>query len=58
MKKIILMLSIVAGVSMFYSCDDDDNNTGNGDYAYKVRMTDAPGPYDEVNIDLQGVDVT
>ncbi|MES2411723.1 MAG: DUF4382 domain-containing protein [Bacteroidota bacterium] len=58
MKKIILMLSIAAGVSMFYSCDDDDNATGNGDYAYKVRMTDAPGPYDEVNIDLQGVEVT
>jgi hypothetical protein len=24
----------------------------------QIRMTDAPGPYDEVNIDLQGVEVT
>jgi hypothetical protein len=43
---------------MFYSCDDDSNSTGSGDYTYKVRMTDAPGPYDSVNIDLQGVEVT
>ncbi|MEO5776036.1 MAG: DUF4382 domain-containing protein [Flavobacterium sp.] len=57
MKKLILMLSIVAGVSMFSSCSND-NSTGSGDYAYKVRMTDAPGPYDSVNIDLQGVEVT
>lgn len=57
MKKIILMLSIVAGVSMFYSCNDD-SSTGSGDYTYKVRMTDAPGPFDSVNIDLQAVEVT
>ncbi len=57
MKKLILMLSIVTGVSMFYSCNDDDSTSGNGDYTYKVRLTDAPGPYDEVNIDLQAVEV-
>jgi hypothetical protein len=58
MKKLILMMSIVAGVSMFYSCNDDDSSSGSGNYTYKVRMTDAPGPYDEVNIDLQAVEVT
>ena len=57
MKKLILMMSIVAGVSMFSSCSND-NSTGSGNYTYKVRMTDAPGPYDSVNIDLQGVEVT
>ena len=38
------------------SCNND--NSSSGDYTYKVRMTDAPGPYDAVNIDLQGVEVT
>lgn len=57
MKKLILMLSVVAGVAMFYSCNDDSSK-GSGDYTYKVRMTDAPGSYDAVNIDLQAVEVT
>ena len=37
------------------SCSSDSND--NGKYAYKVRMTDAPGPYEEVNIDLQAVEI-
>jgi hypothetical protein len=55
MKKLILMMSVVAGVSMFYSCNDDDSTSGNGDYSYKIRMTDAPGPYDQINVDIQSV---
>lgn len=55
MKKLILMLSIVASAAMLNSCNSDSSS---GSYAYKVRMTDAPGPYDEVNIDLQAVEVT
>jgi hypothetical protein len=55
MKKVILMMTIAAGVSMFYSCDDDDSVSGSGDYTYKVRMTDAPGPYSAVNVDIQSV---
>ena len=55
MKKVILMVSfIVFGITL-NSCSSDSN--GSGKYAYKVRMTDAPGPYDEVNIDLQAVEV-
>lgn len=46
---------MVAGVAMFYSCNSDDSIAGNGDYTYKIRMTDAPGPYDEVNVDIQSV---
>src|SRR6476660_1594002 len=57
MKKLILMMTIVAGAAMFNSCSSDSSSS-NGSYSYKVRMTDAPGPYDEVNIDLQGVEVT
>lgn len=54
MKKILLIASfIVFGITL-NSCNSDSNGT----YAYSVRMTDAPGPYEEVNIDLQAVEVT
>jgi hypothetical protein len=55
MKKLILMMFVAAGVTMFSSCDDDDSTSGSGDYTYKVRMTDAPGPYNAVNVDIQSV---
>jgi hypothetical protein len=55
MKKVILMASFIVLVISFNSCTSDSNSTGK--YAYKVRMTDAPGPYDQVNIDLQAVEV-
>jgi hypothetical protein len=55
MKKLFLLLTAAVGI-ILYSCDSDDSGSGN--YVYKVRMTDAPGPYDEVNIDLRAVEVT
>ena len=55
MKKIFFLLSAVVGI-MLYSCNSDSSD--NGSYVYKVRMTDAPGPYDAVNIDLRTVEVT
>lgn len=55
MKKTLLIASfIVFGITL-NSCSKDSNSSGQ--YAYKVKMTDAPGPYDEVNIDLQAVEV-
>lgn len=45
---------MVFGISL-NSCSSDSDSSGK--YAYKVKMTDAPGPYDEVNIDLQAVEV-
>src|SRR6187402_1340341 len=56
MKKLIFIFAALAMGTSFTSCDDSDDNSGNG-YSYKVRMTDAPAPYDEVNIDLQAVEV-
>ncbi len=38
----------------FTSCSNDSS----GNYPYKVRMTDAPGPYSEVNVDIRSVEVT
>lgn len=55
MKKILLIASFVVFGITLNSCSSDSND--NGQYAYKVKMTDAPGPYDEVNIDLQAVEV-
>lgn len=57
MKKIIFILTILTFGMILNSCNDDDSNSTPALYPYSVRMTDAPGPYDEVNIDLQGVEV-
>ncbi|MES2411725.1 MAG: DUF4382 domain-containing protein [Bacteroidota bacterium] len=56
MKKLILMASFIVFGVVLTSCSSDSSNDS-AKYAYKVRMTDAPGPYDEVNIDLQAVEV-
>ncbi|MFV8271366.1 DUF4382 domain-containing protein [Flavobacterium sp. GT2N3] len=39
---------------LFFSCNSDDTNAS---YPYAVRLTDAPGPYEEVNVNIQGVEV-
>ena len=56
MKKIILALTVVVSTLVFYSCNSDSSESGS--YTYKVRMTDAPGPYTEVNVDIQAVEIT
>ncbi len=59
MKTIKVILSFIILGFIMNSCnnDDDDNNTMKATYPYAVRMTDAPGPYDAVFIDLQGVEI-
>jgi hypothetical protein len=54
MKKTIFILS--AGI-ILNSCNSDSSSSSSS-YPFKVKMTDAPGPYEEVNIDLQAVEVT
>ncbi|SFF39609.1 DUF4382 domain-containing protein [Flavobacterium xueshanense] len=54
MKKIKIILSFIMLGLIINSCNNDDNNAS---YPYSVRLTDAPGPYDEVNVDIQGVEV-
>lgn len=59
MKKLIFILSFIALGITFNSCNDDDSSTSaEAKYPYSVRMTDAPGPYDAVYVDLIGVEVT
>jgi hypothetical protein len=55
MKIIIVILCIsVFGFTMT-SCKKD---AAKSSYPYAVRMTDVPGPYNAVYIDLQGVEIT
>ncbi|HLF45648.1 MAG TPA: DUF4382 domain-containing protein [Chitinophagaceae bacterium] len=55
MKKINVFLCILTlGIAMS-SCKKDSSKKS---YPYAIRMTDAPGPYSAVNIDLQGVEIT
>lgn len=55
MKKIILLFTLVVTSVFFNSCNSDSSSKS---YPYNVRMTDAPAPYDEVNIDLQAVEIS
>ena len=56
MKKMKIILSFIALGIIMTSCNNNDETASN--YPYAVRMTDAPGPYQEVNVDLIGVEVT
>ncbi len=52
--RILLAVSILC--MLLSACKKDTNTNGTSQLA--VRMTDAPGNYDEVNIDIQNVMVT
>ena len=53
MKKIILLPLMIAFAIVLNSCSSDSSSSGS--YTYKVRMTDAPGPFTEVNVDIKSV---
>ena len=54
MKKINFILSIVMIGLVMNSCSNDSAKS----YPVAIKMTDAPGPYDAVFVDLQGVEIT
>src|SRR5215212_11158430 len=54
MKNSILVL--MAAVLLF-GCKKDDNNNGGGYGSMRVKMTDAPGDYKEVNVDIKLVEI-
>lgn len=51
MKK-LLSLGLVAIAFVFFSCEKDGNTA-----SLKISLTDAPGEYQEVNVDIVGVEV-
>jgi hypothetical protein len=55
MKKITTIISIFILGFMLNSCNNDDTKEG---YPYAIRMTDAPGQYDAVFIDIKDVEIT
>jgi hypothetical protein len=55
MKKITLALCIIMLGLFMNSCKKE---SAKSTYPYSVRMTDGPGPYNAVFIDLQGVEIT
>jgi len=53
MKKIRISVVLALSAFLFFACNDNDTSN-----AYlEVRLTDAPGDYQEVNIDVQDVQV-
>ena len=55
MKRKFILPLLLSGLVWFSSCDS--NSDDNGTAKMQVRMTDAPGDYEEVNIDIQSVQV-
>lgn len=56
MKKLVCVLWLFAGLTLLSSCGDETTSL-KGNYSYNVRMTDAPGPYNKVNVDVRGVSI-
>src|SRR5690349_4650863 len=52
LKKLMSLVLSVALVVALISCDSDEKNA-----RLQVWLTDAPGDYEEVNIDIQGVEI-
>jgi hypothetical protein len=57
MKKINIILSIMM-LGIFIGSCKKESTTPAATYPINVKMTDAPGPYDAVFIDLQAVEIT
>jgi hypothetical protein len=55
MKNLNIILCVFAMWLLMVSCKKDENNSS---YPYAIRMTDIPGPYDAVYVELQGVEIT
>lgn len=55
MKKLNLFLSFIIIGFLMNSCNNDNTQAS---YPYSVSITDAPGPYQEVNVDVIGVEIT
>ncbi|SEA27814.1 protein of unknown function [Flavobacterium gillisiae] len=54
MKKLNVILSLIMFGFLLNSCNNDNAQAS---YPYSVSMTDAPGPYQQVNVDVIGVEI-
>lgn len=55
MTKFISYLILFCLSLAFIACNDDDSSSNS--YPYSIRLTDAPGPYEHVYIDIQGIEI-
>ncbi len=55
---VIWILAFAFLINACKKTEDANNQVNQGKATYQVRMTDAPGPYQQVNIDLRGVEIT
>lgn len=55
MKRNFLVGICLLGALSFGACSEDDEATGSA--RMEVRLTDAPGDYEEVNVDIQSVQI-
>lgn len=55
MKKLSVIALFLA--MAFVGCRKDNNDFGDGTSFLKFNLTDAPGPYDEVNVEIIGAQV-
>lgn len=56
-RRLIIPFILSAFAFGFTSCDSDTDTDGSGTSKLQVRMTDAPGDYEEVNIEIESVQV-
>lgn len=54
MKKFSLLAALLL-IIVFAGCRKDDNDFGNGTSLLSFKLVDAPGPYDEVNVEIIGL---
>ncbi|GGG10565.1 lipoprotein [Pontibacter amylolyticus] len=55
MKTRFVIPFLMSGLVWFSSCDSESDS--NGTARMEVRMTDAPGDYEEVNVDIRSVQI-
>lgn len=52
MQKQIILLALFALTFTFYGCHNNE-----GTARLNIRLTDAPGDYEEVNVDIKGIEI-
>lgn len=50
--KNVLVILLAASAITFFSCNKDDKS---GDVTLNIRLTDGPGDYQQVNVDIQEI---
>lgn len=56
-KTLIVLLSLTASVTLFFSCSKRETSADNSKAHLQVYLTDGPGNYDQVVIDVQDIKI-